>query len=293
MRRHLVWTVAVLFAAGPGAAAADAWPSRSSADRESGYAGGRGLISYSGQTGMFLNPTSGTARAGDLSLQSCALVFGFDGKTVVSHAGLATYGVTDWLEIGLFGIGVYGAPKDAGGPGSGPGGPGPGPGPGPGGGPGGGSGIKSTMGAAQGNLRLRLLKDEGGLPEISVGGMYRAGDGWLRQEQLFVAASKGFDLDPAGPVRAIRFHAGFRQLWQDRNFRERDGSIVFGGIDVALPWNLHLVGEVSSKDDVYPRTPFSVGIQWRDPRGFGASLAFVRSDDWGEDGAYVGIGFNF
>src|SRR3546814_8563130 len=115
------------------------------------------------------------------------------------------------------------------------------------------------MGAAQGNVRVRLLKDEGAVPEVSVGGMYRAGDDYLRQEQLFIAASKGFAVDPGGIVPGIRLHAGFRQLWQDRDVKERDGSIVFAGLDLGLPHDLHLVGEVSTKDAVYRRTPFSVG----------------------------------
>src|SRR3546814_4255161 len=93
---------------------------------------------------------------------------------------------------------------------------------------------------------------------------------YLRQEQLFIAASKGFAVDPGGIVPGIRLHAGFRQLWQDRDVKERDGSIVFAGLDNGLPHDLHLVGEVSTKDDVYRRTPFSVGVQWRDPRGYGA-----------------------
>src|SRR3546814_15121406 len=80
------------------------------------------------------------------------------------------------------------------------------------------------MGAAQGNVRVRLLKDEGAVPEVSVGGMYRAGDDYLRQEQLFIAASKGFAVDPGGIVPGIRLHAGFRQLWQDRDVKERDRS---------------------------------------------------------------------
>lgn len=241
-----------------------------SPDRAAGYSGGRGLITYSGQTGMFLNPTSGTANAGDLSLQSCALVFGVDGETVVAHAVLATVGVTDWLEVGALGLGTYGLPTD-----------------------GAFMNADKTMGAGQGNVRLRVLKDEGALPEISIGGMVRAGSEYLAQQQVFVAASKGFDIDPDGAVRGVRFHLGFRQLWQDSDARERDGSIPYGGLDVALPHDLHLVGEVSAKDDVYDRTPFSVGVQWRDPRGYGASLAFVRSDDWGKDAAYIGIGFNF
>ena len=251
---------------------------RDDADRTEGYSGGRGLITYSGQTGMFLNPTSGTANAGDISLQSCALIFDIGGETVVSHAVLATVGAADWLELGVYGIGVYGVPTGDGGPGPGDDGL---------------SGANRTMGAGQGNVRLRLLKDEGILPEVSIGGMFRAGDEYLRQEQLFVAASKGFDLDPEGVVRGVRFHLGFRQLWQDPDVKERNGSIAYGGMEVALPHDLHLVGEVSGKDDVYDRTPFSVGVQWRDARGYGASLAFVRSDDWGEDAAYIGIGFNF
>lgn len=268
--RTIAAAVMALALAGSGQAASAGMFQTESADREAGYAGGRGLITYSGQTGLFLNPTSGTANAGDISLQSCLLMFGAEGETVVAHAVLATTGITDWLEVGVAGLGVYGVPTDDGFP-----------------------AADRNMGAGQGNVRVRLMKDEGALPEVSVGGMVRVGDEYLTQQQMFVAASKGFDIDPDGIVRGIRFHLGFRQLWQDADVKERTGSIGYGGLDVALPYDLHLVGEVSGKDDVYDRTPFSVGIQWRDPRGYGASLAFVRSDDWGKDAAYIGIGFNF
>src|SRR3546814_811364 len=140
--RSLVSTFTVLTVIlATGAEAAD-FLSRDSADRDAGYSGGRGLITYFGQTGLFLNPTSGTAYAGDLSLQSCALIFDAAGETVVSHAVLATYGVTDWLEVGLLGLGVYGTPDVS--PGSTRF-----------------TGAHDTMGAAQGNVRVRLLKDEG------------------------------------------------------------------------------------------------------------------------------------
>ena len=119
-----IFALVVLMLAGN--ARADGMFNQDSADRKSGYTGGGGLITYYGQTGMFLNPTSGTKHAGDLSLQSCALIFKIQGDRVVAHAVLATYGITDWLEIGAFGLGVYGTPGAPKGTGL-VGGPGPGP----------------------------------------------------------------------------------------------------------------------------------------------------------------------
>jgi hypothetical protein len=275
-----------------GTAQAQGLFNQESADRKSGYSGGGGLITYYGQTGMFLNPTSGTKHANDFSLQSCALVFKILGERVVAHALLATYGVTDWLEIGVFGLGVYGTPGAPIGAAAGPG-PGPGPG-GPGiGGAAGLAGADSVMGAGQANVRARLIKDEGFIPEVSVGAMVREGHEYLRQQSVYIAGSKGIPLGENSPISEIRFHAGFKQIWQDDDVKESDGSIPYGGIDISMPLNLHLVAEVSAKDDIYLKTPFSVGVQWRDPRGYGASLAFVRSDDWGANSVYIGVGINF
>ena len=142
-------------------------------------------------------------------------------------------------------------------------------------------------------MRARLLKDEGMIPEFSVGGMLREGHDYLRQQSLFVAASKGIPLGDSSPVSEIRFNAGFKQIWQDSSVKEANGSIPYGGLDIAGPLNLHLVGEISGKDDIYIKTPYSIGVQWRDPRGYGASLAYVRSDDWGASAIYVGVGINF
>ena len=77
------------------------------------------------------------------------------------------------------------------------------------------------MVAGQGNVRLRLLKDQGVAPEISIVGMVRKGQEWFRQESVYLAASKA-----AGPVR---FHGGFKQVWQDPAIKEANGSIGYGG----------------------------------------------------------------
>jgi hypothetical protein len=77
------------------------------ANNEGAYSGGRGLITASGPTGMFLNPTSGTLSKGAISAQ----VFGSIIKPISNlpnggqdqfpyYNGLLGYGVTDWLEVG-------------------------------------------------------------------------------------------------------------------------------------------------------------------------------------------------
>ena len=77
------------------------------ANNEGAYRGGRGLITASGPTGMFLNPTSGTLTKGAISAQ----VFGSIIKPISTlptggqdqfgyYNGLLGYGVTDWLEVG-------------------------------------------------------------------------------------------------------------------------------------------------------------------------------------------------
>jgi hypothetical protein len=231
------------------------------------YVGGRGLISLEGQTGLTINPTSGTAPEGSFSPQYCALIQEVGGDQLVGHGFLATYGVTDWLEVGGYGLlvtDIDASPTN-----------------------------EFNIGTGQGNVRVRLLKDQGWIPEISVGGNGRFGNDRLERHTIWVAASKGFKFGDDLLISGIRFHAGFRQFWQDNDFNERDGSIGFVGGELELPLNLYLTGEVSNRGDVFAKTPYSVGVQWRDPRGYGLTLAAVQPGGADHTAIYVGIGVNF
>ncbi len=242
-------------------------PAATAYAEETPYVGGRGLISLEGQTGLTINPTSGTAAEGSFSIQYCALLQEAGGDEVVGHGVLATYGVTDWLEVGVYGLlvtDIDASPTE-----------------------------QFNIGTGQGNVRLRLLKDEGWIPELSIGGNARAGNDRLERHTVWLAASKGFSFDESLPVKGIRFHAGFRQFWQDSDFNEGDGSIGFVGGELVLPLDLYLIGEVSNRGDVFAKTPYSVGVQWRHPRGYGLTVSVVQPGGADHAAVYVGIGVNF
>lgn len=241
---------------------------RATADRKEEaqpvYRGGRGLITLEGVTGMFLNPTSGTPVKGQITAQYCAAMLEQNDDTEVQHTAMLSFGVTDWLEVGVFGrASVLDQTND-------------------------------TITAGGPLVRLRLLKDEKWWPELAIGGLAREGKGPLTKRTLFVAASKGVQLPEASPVRSLRAHVGFRQLWQERKFAEEDVSIGYVGGEIELPLNIFLVGEVSTRDpDAFKRTPSAVGVQVRHPSGLGFSLAAVQSGGDDRFGVYIGIGINF
>lgn len=227
------------------------------------YVGGRGLITIEGVTGMFLNPTSGTLPEGAFTAQYCVAILRQNDDEELMHTGLVSYGVTDWLEVGAFG-----RVNDQ-------------------------DNVDHSIGAGGPLIRARLLKDEGWMPEFSVGALSRNGYENLERHTLFAAASKYVPIDPEGWVRGFRLHVGFRQFWQDSDVNEANGSIPYVGGELALPGNLFLVSEVASKDDVSEHNPMSFGVQWRPSPNFGFSAAAVQTG--GEDrlSPYLGIGISF
>jgi hypothetical protein len=235
------------------------------------YVGGRGLLTVEGPTGMFLNPTSGTAPAGKFDPQACVLFFDVNGDHATGYGLLLTYGVTDWFEIGTYGLLVDGLNPAVTG--------------------------EETLLAGQINARVRLLRDEGGLPEVSVGGMIQEGHDPLRRHTLYIAASKGFDFGTHGLFQGARVHAGFRQFWQDPDVHEEEeGSIFYIGAELKLPANWYLVGEVSTKDDVYEHTPYAVGLQYRGSVGgllSGLTIAVMQPGNSDDPAFYFGIGVTF
>lgn len=241
----------------------------------------RGLVTSQGMSGMFLNPTSGTLPKGMLTLQYCVLLYQNDGPNNTFHGLMGAYGITDALEVGLFvnWIDVNRRGEDflAGGP----------------------------------FVRWRILEDdaEGWLPEVSIGGIWIDGDAdgdIIHRAEVFVAASKYFELSDENFLRGLRPHVGVRQIWRpDRPditptlntipgyFPEANATVAYVGLEAHLAHDLSLVGEVSTKDDFSPSTPWAVGAQWKPNDVLGLSLGAARSN--GADGvsAYIGIGLNF
>lgn len=227
------------------------------------YVGGRGLITTEGPSGMFLNPTSGTARQGGFAAQYCAAFLKVPGgATNHAHGAMISYGITDWLEVG--GVALVLDLDD----------------------------VNHNIGVGGPFFRVRLLRDESWWPELSVGAVGRFGYRAIESETVFVAASKRFALDEGGFFRAFRLHVGFREIWQDASFAEANGSIVYTGGELEFPCNVFLVGEVSNKDDVYAHTPFSVGVQIRSPQ-LALSIAGIQTGGLEQISLYAGIGIDY
>jgi hypothetical protein len=254
------------------------------ANNDNNYRGGRGLITASGPTGMFLNPTSGTLSKGNISAQ----VFGSTIKPISDlptggqdqfayYNGLLGYGVTDWLEVGGL-MQVVDRSNNT---------------------------DQQIVAAGGGYARVRVLKDQGFLPEISVGGMFFEGNEMLDRRTLFTALSKRVDISDTGFVRGFRLHLGGRYYWQKdaselgfkswRALAQRGDSAAVGylGAEMELPKHLFLVGEIQSRETGDQQQPFSFGVQFRHPEGFGLSVAVLRPGLQEAMTAYIGIGINF
>ncbi len=227
------------------------------------YVGGRGLITLEGMTGMFLNPTSGTLNEGQFTVQYCAVLTYKNGGNEVQHTAMASYGVTDWLELG-----VFGRVTDL-------------------------ANSNTNLGAGGPLVRMRLLKDEDWLPELSIGAMLREGNSRLTKRTLYLAASKRFVVDEEGFLRSVRVHAGVRQIWQDADFNNPRGTIGYIGGELELPHDLFVVGEVSTRSNLVDKTPYSIGIQWRPEQSIGISLAAAQSGGSEDPALYAGIGISF
>ncbi len=225
------------------------------------YSSNVGLVTVEGPTGMFLNPTSGTPDAGTLKVQVCGTTLPRGDQNIGGYQLMASYALTDWFELGAqwFDASPNGDTHfDVVGP----------------------------------QARMRIHQESDILPEVSVGGFLKEGDSQVAQRTTYVAASKFLDLDQDGLLKRIGLHAGFKYVWLDSDFNEANGAIGYTGAELALPKNLFLVGEVSLKDDLYDNTPYSYGLQLRDPSGFGFSLAGVQTGFESRPGIYIGVGIN-
>ncbi len=230
------------------------------------YKGARGLVTLEGITGMYLNPTSGTLAAGKLTTQYCIALLkqaaGPNTGTENQHTAMATYGVTDWLELG-----ALGRISDL-------------------------DNAHQSLAAGGPLGRVRLFRDEGIWPELSIGGMLREGNKRLTKRTVFVAGSKKMDLEN-DIIHSLRLHAGFRQFWQDSSVNVGDASIFYLGGEVEFSKNVFFVSEVSSKDDAFKYIPFSAGFQIRSPDGKAFDVAVVQSGNDDEISMFIGVGMDF
>lgn len=246
-----------------GALAQDLTLASQSSSPASDYVGGRGLLTALGPTGLFQNPTSGIVPKYAFSVQSCMSFKENNGDHFQTNGVLVTYGVTDWLEVGGFGLYVHGYDPAVYG--------------------------DDHFEMGQVNARARLVRDEGGLPEITIGGIVGFGDDRPAQDSLYVSASKGFALSDGDIMRSVRVHAGLRETWRHLG---DDYFTGFAGLELEVFRNLFLIGEVNFRDDSFNHTPWSAGLQYRSG-DFGLSFALFQDPFNSDKTTWVGIGVSY
>jgi hypothetical protein len=221
----------------------------------------RGNITLEGPSGMFLNPTSATIPQGVWSAGFCSILTNQDTE-ILGYSMFASYGVRDWLEIGVVANTFDFAIND--------------------------EVPKGTYATAGPMARVRLMRDRDYWPEISLGGYAKMGTDAFDSKNAFIAASKTVPIDEKGFFKTVTFQGGFRESWLEAP--DRNTNRFYGGMEVQLPCNLYVVGEVSQfarrKDEF---TPWAAGIQWRGKR-WGLSAAIVQSGDDDPPSIYLGIG---
>lgn len=228
---------------------------------EAPYEGGRGLITLQGPTGLFINPTSGTMPAGAATVQYCLFSPNVD-SNVIGNGLLIAYGITDWLEFAV--LTSYVNISDA-----------------------------DDLAAAGPQVRARLIKNEGFIPQISVGYYGRYGDSALVNSNIYAAAYNRIPLAEDGVVKSLGLHYGIRNSWADSG----DNSDLrgYGGVEIQLPLRVYLVGEISTENqNTDAPLPYSYGAQWR-LGAINISVAMIRDGDLATDdaGFYFGIGSQF
>jgi hypothetical protein len=230
------------------------------------YEGGRGLLTIEGPSGMFINPTSGTLPQGAFTAQYCLLTPDNRTSPVMAHGAMAAYGVTDWFEVGAIFLAFN---------------------------------FDQTVNPRQDDLygsgplvRLRLLKDEGWIPQLSVGGYFRFGD--IETYNAFVALYKRFEIKPDGFFQSVGFHAGLRETWKGKGTDAQDAPVGYFGLEFQLPYRFYLVGEVSTqdRDSGGNKTPYAFGVQWR-AGGINISAAFTNPGFVRDPSLFFGVGSQF
>jgi hypothetical protein len=221
----------------------------------------RGLVTLEGPSGMFLNPTSTTLPQGVFAIGYCSVLTNQDTDILGNHMFIS-YGVRDWLELGVVASMIHFSMND--------------------------ELPEGDYGYAGPMARVRLRRDVGMWPEVSLGGYAKFGTDAFDSKNVFIAASKTVPIDEKGFLKTITFQGGFRESWLEAP--DRNTNRFYGGIEVQLPYNLYAVGEVTqfaSRKDQF--TPWAAGLQWRGKK-FGLSAAIVQSGDDKPPSIYLGIG---
>ena len=200
-----------------------------------GYEAGRGLLTLQGPSGMFINPTSATLPQGKFTLQYCNF-FPENNTEIVAHGFMASYGVTDWLEVGGV-ANIVNVPKGR------------------------------DLGVGGPMVRIRLLRDQEWWPQLSIGFYGKYGVRVLDNSNVFIAIYKRLPFDEDGFVKSLGLHAGVRASFFNDGFRHDHSVNFYGGAELQFPYRVYLVGEIGTRgyttvgDDDH--TPFAFGLQWR------------------------------
>jgi hypothetical protein len=260
--RTLLAAAALMIGASGTLAGEASWDAGSSAPA-SDYVGGLGNVTGFGLTGLFQNPTSGILPEGALLVQDCFGIAQTVGDNFQTNGLLVSYGVNDWLEVGGFFASAFGLdPARVG---------------------------DSDFYAGQAQARVRLVRDEGIMPEISVAGVAGFGDDAISKHSMLLMASKGVSLAEGDIMRSARLHSGVRHDWRGVGI---EVTTAFIGLEVEAFRNIFLIGDVNTKDDSFIKTPWSAGVQYRD-KGFGLSLAIVQDGNRTDETYFIGIGVSY
>lgn len=239
--------------------------SKEPAPVEKPYEAGRGLITLEGPSGMFINPTSATLPKGAFTWQYCLFFPNTDSETI-AQGSMASFGITDWLEVGAVGNYII-VDRD--------------------------KITEREFGIGGPIVRIRLLKDESWWPQLSIGGYGKYGTEILQQTTAFLAAYKRLPIDEDGFLKSIGFHAGVRSSWFHKDAPESNSVDGYLGAEVQFPGRFYLVGEIATRGKSslgnYHRIPYAFGIQWRAGM-VNISTAMIQRGNDNELGYWFGVG---
>ena len=223
---------------------------------------GASPVTVEGPRGMFINPTSETLKEGDFAGSVCGAAIAGDSNYTTTYGQSLSYGVSESIEFGGVGLYMSGDPDQ-------------------------------EVEAFGPQLKVRVLEEQDVLPELSLGGYMYFGDNVAEYNAAFMALAKRFVIADKGIVRAVTTHVGLRGAWFDNDAINDNALIGYAGLEIGLPKHLALIGEISTKDDLYNKMPWSFGIQAKHPDGIALSLAAVQPGFANEPAVFIGVGINF
>jgi hypothetical protein len=261
---QVIWSTVIIWG-GLSLQAKDAMEIATPIEADAPYEAGRGLLTIQRPSGVVINPTSATLPEHAFTAQYCFFLPNNDSKPWMTHGAMIAYGVTDWLEV----AGLFAARTEE---------------------------VVDDYLSGGVLVRARILKDEGFVPQFSVG--YYSFHGDIENYNAFAAIYKRCPIgDESGFVKSVGFHAGIRETWIEDGpaVDKSDRPVGYVAVEIQLPARFYLVGEVSTDDkDLGDRTPYGFGVQWR-AGGINITTAFteVGANGITEPSFFFGIGTQY